>query len=312
MFKVELYNQGNKIEWDQFIDLSKNGSFLFKRDYMDYHSDRFHDFSLLIYRKHKLYAVMPANKVADVLYSHQGLTYGGVVMSSKVTTSEMLEVFPLINKFLKSNGIQKVIYKTIPYIYHNIPSQEDLYAIFRTTDAKIIGRNISSTIYQSNKLNFIESRKSGIRKAKNNNVIISFSNDYSSFWKILDENLLHKYGKAPVHSLNEIKLLASRFPNNIKLFLATKNDIPLGGTVVYIYNNIIHTQYISANNEGKEIGALDLLFDRLINEEFVKFPIFDFGQSTEEMGLILNESLIFQKEGFGGRGVLYDIYEYNV
>lgn len=312
MFKVELYNQGNKIEWDQFIDLSKNGSFLFKRDYMDYHSDRFHDFSLLIYRKDKLYAVMPANKVADVLYSHQGLTYGGVVMSSKVTTSEMLEVFPLINKFLKSNGIQKVIYKIIPYIYHNIPSQEDLYALFKICDAKIIGRNISSTIYQSNKLKFSELRTRGVKKATKNNVIISFSNDYKSFWKILDENLLHKYGKAPVHSLKEIELLASRFPNNIKLFLATKNDIPLGGTVVYIWNNIIHTQYISANNEGKEIGALDLLFDRLINEEFVNFPIFDFGQSTEEMGLILNEPLIFQKEGFGGRGVLYDVYEYNI
>lgn len=312
MFRVELYSKKNEIEWDLFIDSSKNGSFLFKRAYMDYHSDRFLDFSLLIYRKDRLYALMPANKVDSTLFSHQGLTFGGIIMSSKVTTSEMLEVFPLVNTFLKSNGIQKVIYKSIPYIYHNIPSQEDLYAIFRTTNAKIIGRNISSTIYQSNKLKFIESRKSGIRKARNNNVIISASNDYYSFWKILNDNLLNKYGKPPVHSLNEIELLASRFPSNIKLFLAIKNDIAMGGTVVYINNNIIHTQYISANNEGKEIGALDLLFDRLINEEFVNFPIFDFGQSTEEMGLILNESLIFQKEGFGGRGTLYDIYEYDI
>lgn len=312
MFRVELYSKKNEIEWDLFIDSSKNGSFLFKRTYMDYHSDRFLDFSLLIYRKDRLYALMPANKVDSTLFSHQGLTFGGIIMSSKVTTSEMLEVFPLINNFLKSNGFQKVIYKSIPYIYHIIPSQEDLYAIFRTTNAKIIGRNISSTIYQSNKLKFIESRKSGIRKARNNNVIISASNDYYSFWKILNDNLLNKYGKPPVHSLNEIELLASRFPNNIKLFLAIKNDIAMGGTVVYINNNIIHTQYISANNEGKEIGALDLLFDRLINEEFVNFPIFDFGQSTEEMGLVLNESLIFQKEGFGGRGTLYDIYEYDI
>ena len=142
MFRVELYSKKNEIQWDSFIDSPKNGSFLFKRAYMDYHSDRFLDFSLLIYRKDRLYALMPANKVDSTLFSHQGLTFGGIIMSSKVTTSEMLEVFPLINNFLKSNGFQKVIYKSIPYIYHNIPSQEDLYVLFRTTNAKIIGRNI--------------------------------------------------------------------------------------------------------------------------------------------------------------------------
>ena len=75
---------------------------------------------------------------------------------------------------------------------------------------------------------------------------------------------------------------------------------------------VIHTQYISASVEGKELGVLDLMFDFLINREYVNYPIFDFGQSTEDMGHILNEPLIFQKEGFGGRGMIYDIYEYNL
>lgn len=75
---------------------------------------------------------------------------------------------------------------------------------------------------------------------------------------------------------------------------------------------VVHTQYISANLEGKEIGALDLLFDYLINTEYSNYKIFDFGQSTENNGIYLNESLIFQKEGFGGRGVVYDIYEYEL
>jgi len=30
------------------------------------------------------------------------------------------------------------------------------------------------------------------------------------------------------------------------------------------------------------------------------------------MGMHLNEQLIFQKEGFGGRGVVYETYKYNL
>ena len=312
MYKVELYKKKKKKEWNIFIENAKNSTFLFDRNYMDYHADRFQDFSLMIYRKNKLYALLPANKKNDVLYSHQGLTYGGLIMSKKSTTLEVIETFQAINSFLKEQNINKVIYKPIPYIYHQVPSQEDLYALFKTTDARIIGRNISSTIYQENKIKFIESRKSGIRKALSNGITIQESNDYAAFWEILNTNLKNKYGVAPVHSLSEITLLQSRFPKNIKLYLACKDNKALGGTVLYLTPRVTHTQYISANIEGKELGVLDLLFDFLINHEYTSFPIFDFGQSTENMGNVLNESLIFQKEGFGGRGVIYDIYEYNL
>lgn len=312
MYNIELYTPEQKTNWNVFIENAKNSTFLLNRDYMDYHSDRFFDNSLMIYRKEKLYALLPGNKKENTFYSHQGLTYGGLILSNKATTLDVLETFQEINNFLKKQGFNRVIYKPLPYIYHQVPSQEDLYALFRTTDARIIGRNISSTIYQENKIKFIESRKSGIRKALSNNIIIKLSDDYAAFWEILNTNLKNKYGVAPVHNLNEILLLQSRFPKNIKLYIAYKGEQPLGGTVLFITKRVIHTQYISASLEGKELGVLDLLFDHLINHEYTNYPIFDFGQSTENMGQILNESLIFQKEGFGGRGMMYDIYEYNL
>ena len=311
MFEIKEYTLDLANDWNSFVEKSKNGTFLFNRNYMDYHSDRFKENSLLVYRKGKLYTVLPANRVDDVLYSHQGLTYGGFIMSSKVTALEMTEVFNYVNKYLSQDGIKKVVYKPIPFIYHQMPAQEDLYALFKS-NARIIGRNISSTIYQNNKIRFIESRKSGIRKSLKNNIVVKESDDYASFWKILNDNLLNKYETAPVHSLEEIKLLNSRFPQNIRLYLAYNNNVPIGGTIIYITAQVLHTQYISANNEGKELGALDLIFDQLINKEYKNIPIFDFGQSTEQMGKVLNESLIFQKEGFGGRGVVYDIYEYSL
>lgn len=314
MFDIKRYSSLDKDVWNGFLQTAKNSSLLFDRGYMDYHSDRFYDHSLMIYRKGKLFALLPANEDSGIFYSHQGLTYGGMIMSPKANTVDIINIFQLTNNYLKAEGLKKVVYKPTPYIYHDVPSQEDLYALFRLTDAKIVGRQISSTIYLNNKIKFIESRKSGIRKAVRSGITVSRSDDYDSFWNILGTNLLDKYDVKPVHNIAEIKLLANRFPDRIRLYAAFSNDCRmLGATVVYIVNNnVIHTQYISASKEGKDLGALDLLFDYLINEEFPSYAVFDFGQSTEQRGSVLNESLIFQKEGFGGRGVLYDIYEYNL
>lgn len=313
MYKIKQYSLSDLKIWNDFVAKSKNATFLFDRNYMDYHSDRFEDCSLMIYKEQCLLYIFPANKVGNVVYSHQGLTYGGLLMNSKSTVENVLEAFKCINDYYKECGIRKIIYKPIPYIYSSIPAQEDLYALYKLCSARLIGRSISSSIYQSNKIQFSESRKSGIRKARNNNIRVTLSNDYDLFWDILTSNLHKKYNVTPVHSLSEINLLQMRFPNNIKLYMAYSEDnVPLGGTVIFLTPNVCHTQYISANEIGKKMGVLDLLFDLLINEEFKSYPIFDFGQSTEQMGLILNEALIFQKEGFGGRGVCYDVYEYEL
>jgi hypothetical protein len=196
-------------------------------------------------------------------------------------------------------------------IYHKIPSQEDIYVLF-LKNAEKTGCNISSTIFQNTKISFTESRKSGIRKSIREGIKISESEGFNEFWKILEGNLSVKFGIRPVHSVREIELLNSRFPDNIRLYIAEYNGTIIAGTVLFVMKNVIHVQYISANAQGKEFGALDMLFDELINQIFNHVPVFDFGQSTEKMGNYLNENLIFQKEGFGGRGTVYEIYKYNL
>lgn len=311
MIELLRYTPDYKIQWDELVNSSRNGTFLFNRDYMDYHSDRFNDCSFLILRKGKIEAVLPGNFDQTTFISHQGLTYGGLISSSKIITTDVIEIFELINKELKKNGLSVVVYKPVPSIYHTLPAQEDIYALYKLNAVKI-GCNICSTIFQNNKIKFIESRKSGIRKSKREGVQIVESNDFASFWEILDGNLSTRFSTKPVHSLEEIILLKSRFPQNIKLYIANQNETVVSGAVLYIMKNIVHVQYISANEKGKNIGALDLLFDELINNLYQYIPIFDFGQSTEQMGNYLNENLIFQKEGFGGRGVVAEIYQYTL
>ena len=312
MFEIKPYSPEMKSEWDAFVGASKNGLFLFFRDYMDYHHDRFEDHSIVVSRQNKLYALLPANISHDVLYTHQGLTFGGLIVDEHFTAAESITVFKLINAYLRNEGIRKVVYKAIPWLYHPQPAEEDLYAIYRTTNAKLVARDISTAIRLDMPLACNEMRNRGIKKALHHGIIVEESNRWTDFWEVLTTNLQTKYHVSPVHSLSEIRMLKARFPNNIRLFTAQLNNKVLGGTVVYEYGNVAHTQYISASLEGKKLHALDLLLDKLIHEIYQDKTWFDFGKSTEQQGTILNEGLIFQKESFGGRAVCYDWYEWDL
>ena len=310
--EIRRYRREDKELWNSFVSKARNATFLFDRNYMDYHADRFDDNSFMFYHKGKLKAVLPANVAGDTLYSHQGLTYGGLLLDKKATVEDVLECFDSMNSWLRENGISKVVYKALPWIYQQYPSEEDLYALTWKCKAQLISRNIASTIVIDNKLKFAESRKSGIRKALSLNIEVGESNDVDGFWHVLEDNLGNRYNAKPVHTANEMKLLMSRFPNNIRLYVAKMNGEIVGGTLIYVTPQVVHTQYISASVEGKKHGALDLLFDYIINKVYANCRYFDFGKSTEQDGAYLNEPLIFQKEGFGGRGVCYDWYQWEL
>lgn len=323
MITVTRYTPKNHQIWNEFVKQSRQGTFLFDRNYMDYHQDRFHDHSLMIYYKDKLYALLPANEVVSAsnneipqkeLVSHQGLTYGGLLTCNKMTAELTCETFEAIGNYLKQEGFSKLTYKAIPWVYHKIPSEEDLYALIHVGKASLSTREISTTILLQNKLRFSEQRRRGVNKAKKNSLIIrqSSQEDVFAFWNILNNNLQQKYHTRPVHSNEELQLLMSRFPENIIGYSVLKDEEVIAGTIIFITPQVIHTQYIGASEKGKEEGALDLLFDYLINQKKWNAPYFDFGKSTEDRGNYLNTNLIHQKEGFGGRGVAYDTYEWTL
>lgn len=314
MFTIRRYDDSRAAEWDDFVAHAKNSTFLFCRNYMDYHRSRFSDCSLMVYDdKKRLQAVLPANVQGDTLCSHGGLTYGGLLMSRRVTAAACADMFGDINGFLKNEcGVHKVIYRPTPWIYHDLPAEEDLYAITVACKAQLTAREISSAIRLDDRIAFTQSRKGGMAKARRSGIAVRETDDIDAFWHILDDNLEHKYGTRPVHTAAELHLLKRRFPDSIRLYMAYDGERPLGGTLVFECRNVVHTQYISASAEGKAAGALDLLLGWLITERYADRRFFDFGKSTENHGQWLNRNLIFQKEGFGGRGVCYDTYEWNI
>ena len=312
MFEIVRYTSAHHDEWNKFVAASKNGTFLFDRRFMDYHADRFEDCSLMIYRRGVLYALLPANIKGEVLTSHGGLTYGGLVMSDKCTAKGVQEAFEAINDYLRVIAVRKVVYKAIPWIYHQQPAEEDLFALTSVCFARLIIRDISSAIISEHRLPFTESRRSGIRKAQRKGLQVRESTDFAAFWQVLNANLTKKYGVRPVHSAEELILLNSRFPDKIRLFMVFDGEQVLGGTVLFLTPQVLHTQYISATAEGKACGAIDLLFDELLHKVFATYRYIDFGKSTSNDSADLNAQLIFQKEGFGARAVCYDTYEWTL
>ena len=312
--KIIRYTPSHKSQWDQFVNESKNGTFLHLRDYMDYHSDRFEDFSLLcVDDKNNLLAILPANIKHSTLYSHQGLTYGGWIIPTKdVTATTMLEIWDTMMLFFKQNNIDSFIYKTIPHIYHRYPAEEDLYAIFRH-NGQIKSSLISTTLpLDDSQLRFNENARRGIKNAIANDVTIEQTCDFSPFWSVLSQMLSEQYNTTPVHSLEEIELLHSRFPNNIKLFVAIHNGEIIAGTLIFFTHTVAHAQYIAASPKGKELKALPLVFDHIIKNECGGCKYFDFGTSNEDGGWLLNEGLITQKCGMGGRGIIYNTFEIKI
>lgn len=309
LMKIEIYQANNKSEWDDFVRTSRNGHFLFYRDYMDYHKDRFKDSSLIVRNdKNEIVTLLPAHHIDQQFCSHLGLTYGGFIVDEKMKTALMLDVFDHTITFLKQHSYTSFIYKTMPYIHHTFPSDEDRYALFRM-NARLFRRNAFSVITQQDRIPFQERRRRCIKKAQQNNLVVSISNDYKSFWSILNEVLSVNHQVKPVHDLSEIQLLSSKFPDHIHLYGCFMNDVMIAGVVVYETKNVVRTQYIAANNEGKELGALDLIFDTLINSIYKNKKYIDFGPSDEKNGMYLNTGLIEQKEGFGARTVVHDHYE---
>lgn len=305
---AERYTAEHKEAWDQLVRGSKTGVFLFFRDYMDYHSDRFLDHSLLFLVAGRPVAVLPANQVDQTLVSHGGLTFGGVVSDARMKVPLMLDVFACLGDYCAQNGLSRLVYKAVPHIYHRLPAEEDLYALARH-DARLVRRDVSSAILLANRLPFRRLRRRQIKEALGHGLEVRKSDDYETFRAIIAEELDAKRGRPPVHTAAELRLLATRFPDNIELFGAYKDDAMMGGVLTYAGDIVAHAQYSFATPEGKRLGALDLILDSLINERYADRRYFDWGISTDDNGRFLDVPLIENKESFGARAIVHDFYE---
>jgi hypothetical protein len=290
------------------VSKAKNATFLFHRDFMEYHQDRFDDFSLMVFKDDKLVGILPANIQGNTVYSHQGLTYGGLLVEAKMKLNDFIHCFSTILEYSHKSGFQGLYIKILPSIYNVLPNDELEYLMF-VLNAQLERRDALSVVDMTHKIEISRDRKAGCKRAKKQGLEIREDNNFELFWnKILIPNLELKHQAKPVHELNEIKLLCEKFPNNIRQFNVYKDGEIVAGTTIFETEQVAHSQYISGNQDKNTLGSLDFLHYELINNVFNEKQYFDFGISNEDQGKKINKGLNYWKEGFGARTIMQSFY----
>jgi hypothetical protein len=301
------YRSTDAAAWNAFNAAAHTGHFLFDRRFLEYHADRFTDASLLVEEAGVIRGLLAANRVGTTVYSHQGLTFGGLV-TRDTSTSAIMWRLDAIAACLLQQGATRMVYKALPATYHCQPAASDLYWLFRR-GAVLTRRDLTTTI-DYRQPGWLSSRRlRGVKKAAKAGLTMGPSDNLEGFWNLLAVVLRGRHKVAPVHTLAELTLLIGRLPQNIRLYTAVHDDEIVAGVLIFETKTVAHAQYIAASELGRDLGALDGLFDLLIRQYADSKRFFDFGISTEGCGRLLNEGLIKQKEEFGGGGALHDVYE---
>ena len=309
---VERYSSLNRKAWNTFVKTAKNSTFLFDRDFMEYHQDRFTDHSLLIKNENNhIIGCFPANETKNkVIHSHQGLTYGALMFKKDLKLTVVMELFETVLDYYKSQGMKTLYYKAFPRFYNEGQTDELEYSLF-INNATLYRRDTAIAVDREHRINYSGNIRREAKKALQSGIFISEDNNIEDFWNtILTPNLESRFDVKPVHTAEEIKFLKNKFPDKIKLYTATDTagEI-LAGTVFFLMDNVAHCQYISANDKGRREGALNLLFVTLLDEYFQEMRYFDFGIANEDNGRHINTGLLAWKERMGGRTYSHDFYE---
>lgn len=303
------YDPSLKEAWDRLVVSSRSGHFQFLRGYMDYHADRFPDASFLARAKGRWVAAVAGHSWGtDGWASHRGLSYGGPILSHELDSPQVLEFLSQVREALVQRGIRRTLWRPVPWIYHQEPSEELLYFLFRQ-GASLRSRNLSTVIEVAAPRDYQRLRRRKVASGVEAGFACRETDDLDAFWPLVEGRLGSKYGLKPVHTLEEVRLLRDRLPQHIRLFAVYSDDRMVAGCLAYLGQPVFHLQYLHSTDEGRSLGAPDLLVDWMLRGPAREHRWLHFGHSCEDGGRNLNEPLLFFKEGFGGRPVVLDEWE---
>jgi hypothetical protein len=292
--------------WDAAVRAARQRHFFFETAYIDYHADRFTDASLLVLEKGRAIAALPATRHGDEVRSHGGLTFGGVLVNESMGVGRVLESVAMALEGWRAEGVSEVVVKPAPHIYHLVPAEEELFAWY-AHGAVLSGRNLAQAVRRGTDVRWSKGRVHAVHRGREADIAIARGEDVEGFMELVTGLLARRHDAAPVHSPAEMRMLADRFPDEIKLFEARSGGELISGVLVFETPAVAHTQYIASSPEGQELHAQDALLAHLVQDVYAEKPWFDFGTSNERDGTI-NAGLALNKEGYGARSVVYDSY----
>jgi Acetyltransferase (GNAT) domain len=303
--------------WDRLVETAPMATFLHTRRFLSYHGDRFKDASVVLFDENgAARAVLPAALDPDNparVISHPGATYGGLVHDGRLNGQRAREALAAICGHYAGLGIRALLYKPVPYIYHRSPSADDVWAIAELGARRMAG-DLSCAIDLSGRRTPSQRRLRSLDRAQRNEVAVSDDPQSTpAFWAVLQSALERRYSARPVHTLDEIEELRSRFPDEITPVVAVHRGNVVAGTVLFKMPRVWHTQYLATSDEGMAVSALDVVIEHCIEKAVAAGTrYFDFGISPGAGRRGLNAGLYRFKAEFGGGGVVYEQYEHRL
>ncbi len=302
LFEIVPYHSGFKGQWDELVHKAVNSSLIHYRDYMEYHQDRFEDRSLVIFQKNRLRAILPLEGKDGELYSHRGLTFGGLLIDPDVNADELIGMVGQLVHSLARNGIKKLSITEVPSFFWTSP--EHLSRWWHAT-ASLGGLASESRVFYAVPLpSQVRDRgkRWGMRKALTQGLRVSRGQDLGSFWeKVLVPNLAQRHAAKPVHSLVEIESLHQKFPDTIQLWTVGQETELMGGCILFLHHGVAHCQYLSSTPLGRKYRALDLLFAELIDCLSPGYQFLSLGTAVLHTTDLPDAGLVHWKESWGAK-----------
>lgn len=266
---------------------------------MEYHADRFQDFSLLVFEEDILQAVVPANCKDNQIFSHQGLTYGGFVFRNEFPIGQIETVLSETFSFLQSQGFVKCEIKAmLPFYAPDFHAE--IQQVLSDKQAKITAQKMNLAIDFRTEYSISKSKLKHYRRLQSEGLVVKKEADCTIFWQeVLEPLLLEKYQTKPLHSLAEINSLQSKFPNHIEQYNLYRDGEILAGITLFKTATVIKSQYGATTENGKKFRALDYLFLYLIDSFKDDYDYFDMGTVDDNSELGYNEGLLNQKKELG-------------
>mgnify|MGYP003691167755 FL=1 len=318
MFTLHQYINQNESPWDKFVLSSNNGTLFHLRKFLNYHpKDRFQDHSILIEKKQNLFSVLPAAElIVDskrILVSHPGSTVGSFVVPENLSIADAMSMSEALVTYVKENNFSGIRITLPPTLYQRRLSNYMDFSFFKQgfTYSK---RDVTSILFLEDSLDknlakFKSSHLRAVRNAQEKGVHVRQSNDFDSFYHILEQNLKIRHGVSPTHTLAELKNIHALFPDRVNLFSAFVKDVMVAGVVNFVVNDhVVLAFYISHDEAYQEFRAVNLLFYSIFDWAIQQgFRIYDFGTFTvnEEPNMGLGRF----KENFGASGIFRDTIE---
>jgi len=315
--EIERYQPIFADLWDDFVWQSNNGTIFHTRKFLNYHPpERFEDFSLILKKENRVIALLPATiryeQHRKILTSHRGASYGGVVTKFQLGIRDAFRIVESLIQFARDNEFKGLELTPPPLIYYGRPSNFIDFALIQNGfgyKKREISSVIPLTFKEEDTLyTFIPESRRAVRRALKLGVRIQESYQFDQFYQILKKNLKMRHNVQPTHTLDELLLLKSIYPDRIRLFSAEAEGKMVAGVVMFDCNaQVTLAFYISHNEDYQQFRGVNYLFFEIIKWAIQNgFGYLDFGIFTVNMDP--NWGLGKFKESFGAQGVFRDTF----